>query len=161
MAKQGINKAIVLGNVGQDPKINTMPNGDKVALISIATSTSWPDKNGQIQKNTQWHNIAGFKGAATYIEKAIKKGSKVYVEGEMRTKKWTDQNGQPRETMQIVVDTVQVVANGRDDNQQQQGGSVAQYAQQNNAQQSPETQSAQAQQSQPEPVDDFDDDIPF
>ena len=162
MAQQGINKATVLGNVGQDPKIHVATNGNKVARISIATGRTWTDEQGQDHKVTQWHNIVAFKGAATYIEKAIKKGSKVYVEGEMQTQNWTDQNGQPRETMQIVVKDIQVVGNGRDNNQQT--GGAAHYASQNQQQSAPaqpQQQSAPAQQAQPEPVDDFDDDIPF
>lgn len=161
MAKQGINKATVLGNVGQDPKVSTMPNGDKVALISVATSTTWTDSKNQPQKSTQWHNIVAYKGAATYIEKAIKKGSKVYVEGGMRTNNWVDKNNNQRETLQIVVDTVQVISNGR--NSEQQSGTVSQYAQQNQNQKQtqPAQQNQPAAQPQPEPVDDFDDDIPF
>jgi len=159
MAKQGVNSATVIGNVGQDPKIINNTNGDKVAMISVATGTTWTDEQGNPQQITDWHNIVGFKGAATYIEKAIKKGTKVFVEGEMKRKRWTDQNGQPRTDVQIHAKNIQVMANGRNDNTQQSTG-AAHYASQGKSN-TPAQQSAPAQQAQPEPVDDFDDDIPF
>ena len=160
MAKQGVNSATVIGNVGQDPKINVTPNGDKMAMFSVATGATWTDEQGNTQQITDWHNIVGFKGAATYIEKAIKKGTKVFIEGEMKRKRWTDQNGQPRTDVQIHAKNIQVMANGRD-NTQQTGG-AAHYANQHNQQSAPAAQqNAPAQQAQPEPVDDFDDDIPF
>ena len=156
MAKQGINKATIIGFVGQDPKVIVQASGDKSAFISIATGSSWIDERGNKQKVTDWHNIAGFKGAATYIEKAIKKGTKVFVEGEMKKHRWTDKNGQIQTDTQIIVKDIQVLSNGRDNTQQnQQNGTVAQYAQKN--QQTTKKQETKL----PDPVDDFDDDIPF
>jgi len=156
MAKQGINKATIIGFVGQDPKVIVQASGDKSAFISVATGSSWTDEQGNKQKVTDWHNIAGFKGAATYIEKAIKKGTKVFIEGEMKKHRWTDKNGQIQTDTQIIVKDIQVLDNGRDNTpQNQQNGTVAQYAQQN------QQPAHKQEQRQPNPVDDFDDDIPF
>src|SRR5690625_5337381 len=96
---RGINKVILIGNLGQDPEINYMPSGDAVANISVATSESWKDKEtGQPQERTEWHRVVFFKRLAEVVGEYLKKGSKIYVEGKLRTRKWQDQSGQDRYT---------------------------------------------------------------
>lgn len=100
-----INRATVLGYVGKDPEIRTMQSGDKVAGFSIATSKKWKDKNtGEPKESTEWHNIAVFvQGLVGIIEQYVHKGSKLLIEGELKTRKWQDQNGIDRYTTDIVL----------------------------------------------------------
>lgn len=101
----GINKVILVGNVGQAPEIRYFPNGDPVAKVSIATSESWQDKNsGQRQDRTEWHRVVFFGKLADVVSQYVKKGSKLYVEGKLQTRKWQDQSGQDRYTTEIIVD---------------------------------------------------------
>lgn len=102
---RGINKVILVGNVGQDPEVRYLPNGGAVANVSIATSESWMDKNsGQRQDRTEWHRVVFFGKLADVVSQYVKKGSKLYVEGKLQTRKWQDQAGQDRYTTEIVVD---------------------------------------------------------
>ncbi|WP_462157075.1 single-stranded DNA-binding protein [Pseudoalteromonas sp. GB56] len=102
---RGINKVILVGNLGQDPEVRYMPNGNGVANISIATSDSWKDKNtGQMQERTEWHRVVLFGKLAEVAGEYLRKGSQVYVEGKLQTRKWTDQSGQEKYTTEIVVD---------------------------------------------------------
>lgn len=102
---RGINKVILVGNVGQDPEVRYLPNGGAVANVSIATSESWMDKNsGQRQDRTEWHRVVFFGKLADVVSQYVKKGSKLYVEGKLQTRKWQDQSGQDRYTTEIVVD---------------------------------------------------------
>ena len=100
-----VNKVILLGNLGRDPEIRTMQSGKKMASFSIATSKRWKDKNTQEQKeNTSWHNIVVFnEGLVDVIEKYVKKGSKIYVEGELSTRKYQDKEGNDRYTTEVVL----------------------------------------------------------
>ena len=100
-----LNKVMLIGNLGRDPEIRTFQNGGKVANFSIATSETWRDKNsGERQERTQWHNIAVFnEGLIRVIEQYVKKGSKVFVEGQLETRKWQDQQGQDRYTTEVVL----------------------------------------------------------
>ena len=100
-----VNKVILLGNLGRDPEIRSMQSGSKMASFSIATSKRWKDKTTQEQKDkTSWHNIVVFgEGLVDIIEKYVKKGSKVYLEGELQTRKWQDQDGNDRYTTEIVL----------------------------------------------------------
>lgn len=100
-----VNKVILVGNLGQDPEIRTMQSGDKVASFSIATSENWKDKaTGERREKTEWHRIAVFnQGLIGVIENYIKKGSKVYIEGQLETRKWQDQNGQDKYTTEVVL----------------------------------------------------------
>lgn len=102
---RGINKVILVGNVGQDPEVRYLPNGGAVTNVSIATSESWMDKNsGQRQDRTEWHRVVFFGKLADVVSQYVKKGSKLYVEGKLQTRKWQDQSGQDRYTTEIVVD---------------------------------------------------------
>ena len=100
-----VNKVILLGNLGKDPDIRTMNSGNKVASFSIATSKRWKDKATQEQKDkTSWHNIVVFgDGLVGIVEKYVRKGSKIYVEGELQTRKWQDQEGKDRYTTEVVL----------------------------------------------------------
>lgn len=178
MASRGINKVILVGNLGQDPEIRYMPSGGAVANITIATSESWRDKTtGEQREKTEWHRVALFGKLAEVAGEYLRKGSQVYIEGQLQTRKWQDQNGQDRYTTEVVVqgfNGVMQMLGGRAQSgapTQQQGnwGQPQQPTQQQVApqaqQQPPIQQQAPAQQAaQPqynEPPMDFDDDIPF
>ncbi|OOF59752.1 single-stranded DNA-binding protein [Rodentibacter myodis] len=106
----GVNKVIIVGFLGNDPEIRTMPNGDAVANISVATSESWTDKNtGERREITEWHRIVFYRRQAEICGEYLKKGSQVYVEGRLRTRKWQDQNGQDRYTTEIQGDMMQML----------------------------------------------------
>ena len=100
-----VNKAILLGNLGRDPEIRSMQSGSKMASFSIATSKRWKDRNTQEQKEkTSWHNIVVFgDGLVDIVEKYVKKGSKIYVEGEIQTRKWQDKDGNDRYTTEVIL----------------------------------------------------------
>ncbi|TDQ59447.1 single-strand binding protein [Mesocricetibacter intestinalis] len=158
----GINKVIIVGNLGNDPEIRTMPNGEAVANISVATSESWTDKNtGERREITEWHRIVFYRRQAEVAGEYLRKGSQVYVEGRLRTRKWQDQNGQDRYTTEIQGDVLQMLG-GRNSTQ---GGYAPQGApQQQYTQSSAPSRPAPAEKPAPkaEPaMDDFDDDIPF
>ena len=100
-----VNKVILLGNLGRDPEIRSMQSGSKMASFSIATSKRWKDKNTQEQKEkTSWHNIVVFgDGLVNIVENYVKKGSKIYVEGELQTRKWQDQDGNDKYTTEVIL----------------------------------------------------------
>ncbi|GGL99702.1 single-stranded DNA-binding protein [Pseudomonas asuensis] len=157
---RGINKVILVGNVGADPEIRYTPNGNPITNITLATSESWKDKqSGQQQERTEWHRVVFFGRLAEIAAEYLRKGSQVYVEGTLRTRKWQGQDGQDRYTTEVIVDvsgTMQLLG-GRTDNEH--SGSP-----QTNRQPSGQNRkSAQPQPStQPAPdYDSFDDDIPF
>lgn len=156
MAQRGVNKVILLGNLGKDPEVKYMPNGNAVANITLATSETWSDKSsGEKKEKTEWHRVVFFGKLAEIVGQYLKKGSKVYIEGKLQTRKWQGQDGQDRYTTEVVVDiggTMQML-----DGRGGEGGFAP--AQQSTAQ--PNQQSTAAQPA-PALVDDgFDDDIPF
>ena len=105
MARGGVNKVILVGNLGGDPEVRYTPNGSAVCNLSIATSESWRDKQtGQQQERTEWHRVAMFGKLAEIAGQYLRKGSKVYIEGKLQTRKWQDQQGQDRYTTEVVVD---------------------------------------------------------
>ena len=105
MARSGINKVILVGNLGGDPEVRYTPNGSAVANLSIATGESWIDKNtNQRQERTEWHRVAIFGKVAEIAGQYLRKGSKVYIEGKLQTRKWQDQQGQDRYSTEVVVD---------------------------------------------------------
>ncbi|HHF3062412.1 MULTISPECIES: single-stranded DNA-binding protein [Vibrio] len=180
MASRGINKVILVGNLGNDPEIRYMPNGGAVANITIATSDSWRDKaTGEQREKTEWHRVVLFGKLAEVAGEYLRKGSQVYIEGQLQTRKWQDQSGQDRYSTEVVVqgfNGVMQMLGGRGQGggapmggqQQQQGGwgQPQQPAQQQyNAPQQQQQQQQQApqqpQQQYNEPPMDFDDDIPF
>ncbi|WP_348666227.1 single-stranded DNA-binding protein [Arsenophonus symbiont of Ornithomya chloropus] len=104
MGNRGINKVILIGNLGQDPEIRYMPNGSMVANLTLATSESWRDKQtGNIREKTEWHRIVIFGKLAEIASEYLRKGSQVYIEGSLQTRKWQDQNGQDRYTTEVIV----------------------------------------------------------
>ncbi len=179
---RGINKVILIGNLGQDPEMRAMPSGGAVTNLTIATSESWKDKQtGQPQERTEWHRVVFFNRLAEIAGEYLKKGSKVYIEGSLRTRKWQDKNtGADRYTTEIVANEMQMLdsrgggegmggGQGGGQGYAQQGGGQG-YAQQGapaaqsqRAQQAPAQAQPQAAPAQNAPAgfDNFDDDIPF
>jgi len=105
MSARGVNKVILIGNLGADPEVRYMPSGDAVANLRIATSDTWRDKQtGENRERTEWHNVAIFGKLAEIAKQYLRKGSKVYIEGKLRTRKWQAQDGQDRYTTEVVVD---------------------------------------------------------
>lgn len=114
MAKGGINKVILVGNLGNDPETRYLPSGGAVTNISLATSESWRDKEtGQTQERTEWHRVVFFNKLAEIAGEYLRKGGKVYVEGALRTRKWQDQNGQDRWSTEIVASDMLLLGGGR------------------------------------------------
>ena len=106
----GINKVIIAGHLGNDPEMRSMPNGEAVANISVATSEAWTDKNtGERREVTEWHRIVFYRKLAEICGQYLKKGAQVYIEGRLRTRKWQDQNGQDRYTTEIQGDVIQML----------------------------------------------------
>jgi single-strand DNA-binding protein len=169
MSSRGVNKVILVGNLGADPEVRYMPSGGAVTNVNLATSETWKDKQtGQPQERTEWHRIVFFNRLAEIAGEYLKKGSKLYVEGSLRTRKWQGQDGQDRYTTEIVASEMQMLdsrpggqaAGGYPQDDYNQSGGPSQ--QQRPAQQGPAAAPGR-QQDAPPPGDfgDFDDDIPF
>lgn len=110
MASRGVNKVIIVGNLGKDPDMKYMPNGDAVTNVTVATSESWTDKNtGEAKEQTEWHRVVFFRRLAEVAGEYLKKGSKVYIEGMLKTRKWQDDKGQDRYTTEIVANNMQML----------------------------------------------------
>tara|TARA_R110002126_G_scaffold12196_23_gene53254 strand:- start:5196 stop:5795 length:600 start_codon:yes stop_codon:yes gene_type:complete len=119
---RGINKVILIGNLGADPEVRYMPQGGAVANMTLATSESWTDKNTNEKKEqTEWHRVVIYQRLAEIAGEYLRKGSKVYIEGKLKTRKWTDKDGVERYTTEIVANELQML-DGRGDGQQQGGG---------------------------------------
>ncbi len=152
---RGVNKVILIGNLGQDPEVKYMPSGDAVCNITVATSESWKDKStGERKENTEWHRVVFFRRLAEIAGEYLKKGSKVYIEGRLQTRKWQDQSGTDRYTTEIVANEMQMLDSRGD------GGSGGGDFNKAPAQQQPAASGAAAS-SGGGGFDDFDDDIPF
>lgn len=152
MASRGVNKVILIGHLGQDPEIRYMPNGGAVANLTLATSESWRDKqSGEMREKTEWHRVIIFGKLAEVAGEYLKKGSQVYIEGSLQTRKWQDQSGQDRYTTEVVVNI--------GGSMQMLGGNGGNQA----GSQQPARQHQQTQQQAPqnEPPMDWDDNIPF
>ncbi len=152
---RGINKVTLIGNLGQDPEVKYMPNGNAVTNITIATSESWKDKStGEKKEKTEWHRVVFFQRLAEIVGEYLKKGSKVYIEGKLQTRKWQDQSGNDRYTTEILANEMQMLDS--------RGGSGG-----DNFNPSPSQSSGAAPQQSPAvapaggAMGDFDDDIPF
>ncbi len=146
---RGINKVIIVGNLGGDPETRYMPSGSAVTNITVATNESWKDKQtGEQKDRTEWHKVAMFNRLAEVAAEYLRKGSQVYIEGKLRTRKWQDKNGQDRWTTEIIADEMQMLG-GR-------GGAGGGSAPMSSDQDS----SPPSAPPQPGPGD-FDDDIPF
>jgi single-strand DNA-binding protein len=144
---RGINKVILVGNLGKDPEVRYSPSGSAMANVTIATSDSWKDKQtGEKQERTEWHRVVFFNRLAEIVGEYLKKGSQVYIEGRLQTRKWQGQDGQDRYTTEIVANEMQMLG-GRGG-----GGGGGEWS------------SSKPQDSAPAgapPQDDFDDDVPF
>jgi len=156
---RGVNKVILIGNLGADPDVRYMPSGDAVANVSLATSDSWKDKNtGEMQERTEWHRVVFFGKTAEIVKEYLRKGSKIYVEGKLRTRKWQGQDGQDRYSTEVVVDiggTMQMLDS-------RGGGSTAPFDEEPARMGTASAPAAAAGSgSQPASQGDFDDDIPF
>lgn len=178
MASRGVNKVILVGNLGQDPEVRYMPNGGAVANITLATSESWRDKaTGELKEKTEWHRVVLFGKLAEVAGEYLRKGSQVYIEGSLQTRKWTDQAGVEKYTTEVVVNvggTMQMLggrqgggapAGGGQASSGQSGWGQPQQPQGGNqfsgGQQARPAQSSAPAASSNEPTMDFDDDIPF
>ncbi|VEI69396.1 Helix-destabilizing protein [Serratia fonticola] len=153
MASKGVNKVILVGNLGKDPEVRYLPNGGTVANITLATSESWRDKaTGERKEKTEWHRVILFGKLAEVAGEYLSKGSQIYIEGKLTTRKWTDQAGVEKYTTEIHVNvggTMQMLGGRQSDGVQKPAGQ--QQRQQRNAQQAASN----------EPPMDFDDDCPF
>ena len=143
---RGINKVILVGNLGADPETRYMPSGSAVTNLSVATSETWKDKQtGEQKERTEWHKVAMFNRLAEIAAEYLRKGSQVYIEGKLRTRKWQDRDGNDRWTTEIIADEMQMLG-GRG------GGGGSMPMNQDSGPSSPPPQAG---------PDDFDDDIPF
>jgi len=130
MASRGINKVIIVGNLGQDPEVRFMPNGGAVANFTVATSETWKDKQtGEQKEKTEWHRIVMYQRLAEIAGEYLKKGSKVYLEGRLQTRKWQNQQGADQYTTEIIVNDMQML-DSRGQGGAQQGGGFQQQPQQ-------------------------------
>ena len=171
MANRGINKVILVGNLGQDPEVRYMPNGNAVANFSVATSETWKDKQtGENRDRTEWHRVVVFGKLAEIAGEYVKKGTQVYLEGQLQTRKWQDQAGNDRYTTEVVINavggTLQILGSRSGDSFNDGSQNWGQSA--NNTSSAPSTprpstanEPAASQPTMPEPPMDFDDDIPF
>jgi single-strand DNA-binding protein len=151
---RGVNKVILVGNLGKDPEVRYMPNGNAVANITLATSESWKDKtSGEQQEKTEWHRIVMFRRLGEIAGEYLKKGSQVYIEGKLQTRKWQDNSGNDRYTTEIVASEMQMLG-GRG------GGGSAGFSSDSAPSQSAPSQSAPAP-AAAAAGGEFDDDIPF
>ena len=154
---RGVNKVIIVGNLGGDPETRYMPSGSAVTNLTVATNESWKDKQtGEQKERTEWHKVAMFNRLAEIAAEYLRKGSQVYIEGKLRTRKWQDQSGQDRWTTEIIADEMQMLggrggAGGGDFGSGSGGGGAPSGGGQQGGGNAP---------PQPGP-DDFDDDIPF
>ncbi len=162
----GVNKAIIVGNLGGDPEVRYTPSGSAVANISIATSEQWKDKQtGERQERTEWHRVVLFNRLGEIAGEYLKKGSKVYIEGRIQTRKWQDQNGNDRYSTEIVANEMQMLdsrgggGSGGGFGQQATAGGGAPMQQQGGGQRQPASDQGQNQGGGA--YEDFDDDIPF
>lgn len=176
---RGVNKAIVVGNLGRDPETRFMPNGNAVCEITVATSESWKGKDGTQQERTEWHRIVAYGRLAEIMGEYLRKGRQVYIEGSIRTEKWQDKEGKDRYTTKIIANEMQMLggrdAMGGSGGESSFGGGQSQQAPAQNNQggyggqgggNQGNAQGGGAQNNQggsftPASVDDFDDDIPF
>ena len=159
-----VNKVILMGNLGRDPEVRYMPNGEAVANFSIATTENWKDKSGQKQEKTEWHNIVMYRKLAEIAGEYLKKGRPVYIEGRLQTRKW-EKDGVTRYSTEIIADQMQMLGgkdggsnasyDGGDDMNQDSGYSAEPRASQAPRQVAPAPKPASSN------FDDFEDDIPF
>ena len=152
-----VNKVILLGNLGRDPELRFMPNGDAVCNFSIATTDSWKDKAGEKQERTECHNIVMYRKLAEIAGEYLKKGSSIYVEGRLQTRKWQTKEGQDRYTTEVIADSMQMLG-GRGSASQSDKPSDENF---NQGSSPNKNQANTSNESSPTSFDEFEDDIPF
>ncbi len=156
MASRGINKVILVGNVGADPETRYMPNGNAVTNITLATSETWKDKNtGEQQERTEWHRVTFYQRLAEIVAEYVRKGSKLYVEGRLQTRSW-EQDGIKRYATDIIANEMQML-----DSRGSGGGGNSGGNYQPSQAAAPASKPQSAPQPAPADMDSFDDDIPF
>ncbi len=164
-----VNKVILVGNLGRDPETRYMPDGGAITNISIATTDTWKDKSGEKQEKTEWHRVAFFGKLAEIAGEYLKKGSQVYVEGRLQTRKWQDKDGADKYTTEIIADRMQMLGSrggaGGGDRGGDEGGGSFEGSSQGGSRGGGERSSAAKPQGKPAggaaKFDDFEDDIPF
>ena len=154
-----VNKVILMGNLGRDPEVRFMPNGDAVCNFSIATTDSWKDKAGEKQEKTEWHNIVMYRRLAEIAGEYLKKGRPVYLEGRLQTRKWQTKEGQDRYTTEVIADSMQMLG-GRDGVPAQESQPSSKSETRDEFDQSP-SRNNQSGSSNTTSFDEFEDDIPF
>lgn len=147
----GVNKVILVGRLGADPEVRVLESGTKVSSIRLATSERYKDRNGNQQESTEWHNVVLWRGLADITEKYLKKGDQVYIEGRIKTRKWTDKDGNDRYSTDIVANEMTMLGGGS-------GSSNSGGGQQ---QQSSAPAKNQVNEPTASSLDDIDDDLPF
>jgi single-strand DNA-binding protein len=151
----GINRVILIGNLGKDPEIRSLEGGVKVANFTLATTETYKGKTGERNEHTEWHNIVLWRGLAEVAEGYLKKGNTVYIEGKIRTREWTDKEGNKRYTTEIVGDNMVMLGGRRD--QAGNGTGSAENQPYQKVEKAPKADTAPAEDLGPEP----DDDLPF
>ena len=154
-----VNKVILMGNLGRDPEVRFMPNGDAVCNFSIATTDSWKDKAGERQEKTEWHNIVMYRRLAEIAGEYLKKGRPVYLEGRLQTRKWQTKEGQDRYTTEVIADSMQMLG-GRDGAPAHESQPTSQPEARDEFDQTP-SRNNQSGSSNSSSFDEFEDDIPF
>lgn len=158
---RGVNKVILIGNIGKDPETRYSAGGGAITNLTLATSESWKDKqSGEMQERTEWHRVSMFGRLAEIAAEYLKKGSKVYIEGSLRTRKWQDQSGADRYTTEIVASEMQML-DGRGADSGGFGGERSQGGAGSAPRQSAAPSRQPQEQAPPPGFDQFDDDIPF
>jgi single-strand DNA-binding protein len=159
---RGINKVILIGNLGRDPEVRYTPNGGAISNVTVATSDSWKDKQtGEMQERTEWHRIVFFGRLAEIAGEYLRKGSKVYVEGRLQTRKWQDKDGQERYTTEVVANEMQMLDSRSGGSAPYEGGSGGPQQGAERGEASSPSRSGNAPREQGFADDGFDDDIPF
>ena len=152
-----VNKVILIGNLGKDPDIRYMPNGEAVANITLATSETWKDKTGAKQEKTEWHRVTFYRKLAEIVGEYLKKGSSVYVEGRLETRKWTDKSGTDRYTTEVIANEMRMLGS-------KSGASSFEGGNKNNKTAPPKDSATSNNNAASTPnsgFGDMDDDIPF
>lgn len=149
---RGVNKVILIGNLGSDPEVRYTPSGSAVANVNLATSETWRDKQtGELQDRTEWHRVVFFNRLAEIVGEYLRKGSKIYIEGTLRTRKWTDKNGIDRYTTEIIANEMHILDSRSGGQDRMDGGMPDAY----NGEETIKVQASHI------PQEEFDDDIPF
>ena len=150
-----VNKVIIIGNLGRDPETRYMPDGGAICNISVATTDKWKDKNGEMQEKTEWHRVAFFGKLAEIAGEYLKKGSQVYVEGRLQTRKWQDKDGQDKYSTEIVANQMQMLGS------RQGMGGGGRAAEAGGGEEGGSRPAAKQPAKSGGKFDDFEDDIPF